>query len=164
LIDLMCQPGFSTRTETTDISGRGVGLDAVRSAVTELGGTIAATSEDGVGTTWTVSLPVPRLGVHGHVMRIAGVPFPVMIESTWQPTAGQEGDRRIDLAQVLDLPGGGAGDPIWFQRGDDRVGLLCETSPTAALARRLVTTTVRSLGEVVVLDSVEAMLVRPERL
>src|SRR5262249_53330201 len=55
LVELMCAPGFSTRTEANEFSGRGVGLDAVRGSVLENGGSVVATSELGRGTTWTVT-------------------------------------------------------------------------------------------------------------
>ena len=51
------QPGFSTATEVTTISGRGVGLDAVEAAVKELGGSITANSERGKGSTFQITLP-----------------------------------------------------------------------------------------------------------
>ncbi|MEO7095797.1 MAG: Hpt domain-containing protein [Polyangiales bacterium] len=163
LVELLCQPGFSTRTETTDISGRGVGLDAVRAAVGELGGTLSAASTDGVGTVWTVSIPVPRLSVHGHVLRVPGAPFPVMIESTWQPTEDHSTEGRIDVAASLGFASPGAGETAWFARGEQRVAILCERASTAALGRRVVATPATSIGEVVLLESVEALLIRPDR-
>ncbi|HUI71534.1 MAG TPA: chemotaxis protein CheW [Spirochaetia bacterium] len=51
-------PGFSTARKVTDISGRGVGMDAVKRAVEELGGTVRIRSAVGVGTTVTISLPL----------------------------------------------------------------------------------------------------------
>src|SRR6185312_4367319 len=49
-LDLLFQHGFSTRSEVSDLSGRGIGLDVVRSVVDELGGTVALTSRAGEGT------------------------------------------------------------------------------------------------------------------
>jgi chemotaxis protein histidine kinase CheA/CheY-like chemotaxis protein len=62
LLSLLFQPGFSTRDEVTSTSGRGVGLDVVRTAVEDLGGTVEIESELGVGTTFVMTLPV-TLGV-----------------------------------------------------------------------------------------------------
>lgn len=162
LVELLCQPGFSTRTEATDISGRGVGLDAVRSSVAELGGVLTATSTDGAGTVWTVSIPVPNLTIEGHSLRVAGVPFPVFIEGPWKPSAGPA-DRHIDLAALLGLPGGGAGDVVWFSRGDQRIPILCDRTPAPTTARRLIATPANATAEVVLIDSIEALLVRPEK-
>lgn len=58
VFDLVFEPGFSTAEEVTDVSGRGVGMDAVNSVVTELEGSIDVDSEPGVGTTVTLRLPV----------------------------------------------------------------------------------------------------------
>jgi chemosensory pili system protein ChpA (sensor histidine kinase/response regulator) len=57
LIELIFEPGFSTATTVSELSGRGVGLDVVRSAVESLKGTIKASSEPGLGTTFVVQLP-----------------------------------------------------------------------------------------------------------
>ncbi len=58
LIEIIFQPGFSTRTSTTDISGRGVGMDIVKSVVVRLGGTVRVQSELGRGTTVVLDLPL----------------------------------------------------------------------------------------------------------
>ena len=62
LLSVLFQPGFSTREEVTATSGRGVGLDVVRTAVEDLGGTIEIESELGIGTQFIMTLPV-TLGV-----------------------------------------------------------------------------------------------------
>jgi chemotaxis protein histidine kinase CheA len=56
--DLIFRPGFSTRTDVTDTSGRGVGLDAVRAAVETLQGRIEVASTLGQGTRFMLTLPV----------------------------------------------------------------------------------------------------------
>ncbi|KAB1192343.1 hypothetical protein GJR96_02350 [Haloferax sp. MBLA0076] len=56
--DLVFEPGFSTTDEVTDVSGRGVGMDAVRRTVNSLDGTVDLKSEPGSGTTVRVRLPV----------------------------------------------------------------------------------------------------------
>jgi two-component system chemotaxis sensor kinase CheA len=55
---LIFAPGFSTKEEVTDISGRGVGMDVVRTNIHELGGDIQIESEIGKGTTFRISLPL----------------------------------------------------------------------------------------------------------
>ncbi|MEW5854668.1 MAG: response regulator, partial [Myxococcota bacterium] len=56
-VDLIFLHGFSTRSEVTDVSGRGVGLDVVRAAVDALGGSVAVGSRVGTGTTFTLNVP-----------------------------------------------------------------------------------------------------------
>ena len=58
LLELMFQPGFSTAEEVTDLSGRGVGLDVVRSQLRSLGGNVAVQTELHQGTTFTLQLPL----------------------------------------------------------------------------------------------------------
>jgi two-component system chemotaxis sensor kinase CheA/two-component system sensor histidine kinase and response regulator WspE len=57
IINLIFQHGFSTRSEVTELSGRGVGLDVVRSAVEKVGGTLSLASEVGQGTRMALSIP-----------------------------------------------------------------------------------------------------------
>ena len=56
-IDLLFEAGFSTAAEVDDLSGRGVGLDAVRAQVRSLQGWVAVTSEPGAGTCFTLQIP-----------------------------------------------------------------------------------------------------------
>ena len=53
---LTCRPGFSTAREVTDVSGRGVGMDIVRSTIQSLGGTLTIESEAGRGTSITLKI------------------------------------------------------------------------------------------------------------
>ncbi len=57
LLDLIFEPGFSTASAVTDLSGRGVGMDVVRTNLQKIRGTIAVDTEAGVGTTFTISVP-----------------------------------------------------------------------------------------------------------
>lgn len=55
--DVLCMPGFSTADQVSDISGRGVGLSAVKEAVLELGGRMVVRSTPGLGTEFELSCP-----------------------------------------------------------------------------------------------------------
>ncbi len=57
-LDLIFQPGLSTRDGVSDLSGRGVGLDVVRYALENLSGRVSVESEPGRGTTFTLDLPL----------------------------------------------------------------------------------------------------------
>jgi len=58
LIQLIFTPGFSTAEEITELSGRGVGMDVVRSEITGIGGRIESATIHGKGTTFTIYLPL----------------------------------------------------------------------------------------------------------
>jgi chemotaxis family two-component system sensor histidine kinase/response regulator PixL len=58
LFELVFEPGFSTASQVSELSGRGVGLDVVRSQMRSLKGTISVTSSPGIGTTFTLRLPL----------------------------------------------------------------------------------------------------------
>lgn len=58
LVDLLADPGFSTATSLSELSGRGVGLDAVKRHVESLGGGLDVSSEPGVGTAVSFTLPL----------------------------------------------------------------------------------------------------------
>lgn len=58
ILELMFAPGFSTAQAVTELSGRGMGLDAVRSQITQLRGRIQVTTQPGQGTTFTITLPL----------------------------------------------------------------------------------------------------------
>ena len=56
--NLIFAPGFSTKTEISDISGRGVGMDVVKTKITQLNGSVEIHSEMGVGTTLQIKVPL----------------------------------------------------------------------------------------------------------
>ncbi|BDU50151.1 chemotaxis protein CheA [Haliovirga abyssi] len=58
IINLIFHPGFSTAEEITDISGRGVGMDVVKTSIGKLGGIVDVITEEGKGTTFRVRLPL----------------------------------------------------------------------------------------------------------
>ena len=57
-IELIFHPGFSSKDEVTDVSGRGVGMDAVKSSIEELGGAVHIDTEIGRGTKISLNLPI----------------------------------------------------------------------------------------------------------
>lgn len=69
--ELLFAPGFSTATAVTTLSGRGVGLDVVRAALSRLGGRVSIQSTPGVGTQFTISLPLTLAVMEGMAFRAA---------------------------------------------------------------------------------------------
>jgi chemosensory pili system protein ChpA (sensor histidine kinase/response regulator) len=69
LARLILEPGFSTRSEVTQVSGRGIGLDIVHSRVLELKGNFDVQSETGSGCRFTIRLPATLLSAHALLVR-----------------------------------------------------------------------------------------------
>ena len=67
---LIFAPGFSTREEVSDLSGRGVGMDVVKRNVQQLSGTVALTSELGSGSTVSIELPLTLAILEGLLVRV----------------------------------------------------------------------------------------------
>lgn len=86
--NLIFAPGFSTADKISDISGRGVGMDVVKRSIQALGGRISITSRPGLGSTFTMSLPLTLAVLDGMVVTVAGqtlvVPLTAIVE-TLQP-------------------------------------------------------------------------------
>ncbi len=58
LTQLVFEPGFSTAAQVTNVSGRGVGMDVVKTNIEKIGGTVDLISEAGVGTTLRIKIPL----------------------------------------------------------------------------------------------------------
>jgi two-component system chemotaxis sensor kinase CheA len=103
---LICSPGFSTAKTVSEISGRGVGMDAVRSAVHSLGGVLSIYSEVGLGSRIVLRLPITVSIIHVLMVRSGklDVAFPVNIVTR---TLELERDDIIDDSgqKVVDLDG-----------------------------------------------------------
>lgn len=115
-IELLFSAGFSTAEQMSDISGRGVGLDAVRTTIRELGGEVIVQSEPGAGTTTQIRLPLTLAIVATLLVEAQGQPFVVQldrVELTLKlddyPTRSVAGQRmlvlRDEVLPILDLAG-----------------------------------------------------------
>ena len=75
LLEFLFLPGFSTRDNVTELSGRGVGLDVVRSMVKEVRGSVRLTSQTGRGTRCTLQLPLTLSVLRALIVEISGEPY-----------------------------------------------------------------------------------------
>lgn len=71
LLEQLFAPGFSTRSGVSEISGRGVGLDAARLAIKATGGTLQLKSEAGVGSRFSIVVPISRAVTRALVVKVA---------------------------------------------------------------------------------------------
>lgn len=83
--NLLFMPGFSTASVVSDLSGRGVGMDVVRTSIQALGGRITITSEPGKGSTFSISLPLTLAVLDGMVIQVSGetlvLPLNLVVET-----------------------------------------------------------------------------------
>ena len=77
-------PGFSTNQTVTEYSGRGVGMDVVKKNIEAVGGTVSLTSELGVGTTITMSIPLTLAIVTGMKVTVGNSIFTIPISNIRQ--------------------------------------------------------------------------------
>jgi two-component system chemotaxis sensor kinase CheA len=101
---LIFEPGFSTAEQVTNLSGRGVGLDVVKRNITALRGTVSLASEEGVGTTVTVRLPLTLAIIDGFLVEVGKSVYAIpldMIEECVAYTAEPGHDYTSLRGQVL---------------------------------------------------------------
>ena len=94
------RPGFSTAAEVTSVSGRGVGMDVVRTNIERIGGTIELQSEAGKGTTFTIKIPLTLAIVSALIIACAGERFAVPQISVLELVlAGKDSGHTIERIQ-----------------------------------------------------------------
>ncbi|KXU89772.1 hybrid sensor histidine kinase/response regulator [Paraburkholderia monticola] len=77
LLEFLLLPGFSLRDQVTDVSGRGVGLDAVHDVVKRVRGTVRISQETGGGTRVQMQLPLTLSVIRSLLVEVAGEPYAV---------------------------------------------------------------------------------------
>lgn len=81
IMNLLFHAGFSTAKQVSDISGRGVGLDVVRSKIESLSGEVEVKSKMGVGSTWTIRLPLTLAIIQALMVDVGGEKYAISLGS-----------------------------------------------------------------------------------
>lgn len=100
-------PGFSTAEKVTDVSGRGVGMDVVKTNIEKLKGTIDVETAEGQGTCLTISIPLTTSITDGMIVKIQGQPYIIPMDCI-RELVNLTGSSLIDMR---------AGDLVWNHRG-----------------------------------------------
>jgi len=146
-IEMIFAPGFSTASEITDLSGRGVGMDVARSTIEGLGGEARVRSTPGRGTTISLTLPLTVAMTRVMAVRVGGelygIPLDGIVETAIVPPnrvlpvreaeAFVLRDRTVPLVRLADLleipravdPGGGT-KVVVMTMGDELVGIAVD--------------------------------------
>jgi two-component system chemotaxis sensor kinase CheA len=103
ICNFIFSPGFSTAAKVTSISGRGVGMDVVRSNIEQIGGTVDLKSVAGAGTIFTIKIPLTLAIVSALIVEAAGERFAIPQLSVLELVrAGGAGGHRIE--RIKDTP------------------------------------------------------------
>lgn len=89
--NLIFAPGFSTAAEVTSVSGRGVGMDVVKTTIESLGGEIQVKSEVNVGTSIQIKLPLTLAIIQGLLVRVGGEIFTIPLSTVKETVQLQDG-------------------------------------------------------------------------
>jgi two-component system chemotaxis sensor kinase CheA len=106
LLNLIFVPGLSTKSDVGELSGRGVGMDVVKTNIGKLGGIIDIYSERGIGTKFTVTLPITLAIISALIVHIQertyAIPLSSVQEAIWLDPSAL---RRIEGQEILTLRG-----------------------------------------------------------
>lgn len=97
-MELIFAPGFSSAEKITDISGRGVGMDVVRTNIKNLKGSISIYSEIGKGTRFTLSLPLTLAIIDALMVSVAGEVFAIPLDAVSETT-------KLEASRLNDING-----------------------------------------------------------
>jgi two-component system chemotaxis sensor kinase CheA len=119
-LDLLFTPGFSTREEVSETSGRGVGLDVVRSNLTSLGGIVDIESTLGRGTKITLTLPITLAIIQALIVLVRGQRYAIPLNTVLETMLVDPGEiQRSEGRELLNL----RGDPLPLRRLSEEFGL-----------------------------------------
>ena len=103
-LNLIFESGFSTATEVTEVSGRGVGMDVVRSVLDRLKGTVHISTQRARGTTFQLRAPLTLASIQALLFRVGGRLFAVPLSSVLEISRIHDQEiHRIDQREVLQL-------------------------------------------------------------
>ncbi|MDY0258546.1 Hpt domain-containing protein [Desulfovibrio sp.] len=97
-VELIFAPGFSSADQITDISGRGVGMDVVRTNIKNLKGSVSTHSEVGKGTRFTLSLPLTLAIIDALMVNVSGQMYAIPLDAVSETT-------KIEAKRLTDVKG-----------------------------------------------------------
>ncbi|MFT4300594.1 MAG: chemotaxis protein CheA, partial [Desulfovibrio sp.] len=97
-VELIFAPGFSSADQITDISGRGVGMDVVRTNIKNLKGSVSTHSEVGKGTRFTLSLPLTLAIIDALMVNVSGQMYAIPLDAVSETT-------KIEAQRLTDVKG-----------------------------------------------------------
>ena len=95
ILGLVFRPGFTTRETATNLSGRGVGMDVVKTNIGKLGGIVDVSSEVGIGTKVTITLPITLAIISVLVLEVADETYCMPLASIEEAVVFDDGQVRV---------------------------------------------------------------------
>jgi two-component system chemotaxis sensor kinase CheA len=103
-LNLVFESGLSTASEVTEVSGRGIGMDVVRTVLDRLKGTVQVSSQKGLGSTFQLRAPLTLASIQTLLFRVGGRLFAVPLSSVVEITRISDHEiHRVDQREVLRL-------------------------------------------------------------
>lgn len=166
IFDLAFAPGFSVREAVNTISGRGIGLDAVRAGIERLGGTISLESVRGQGLTVRFQLPQTRRIIEVHRLPSTQPGLAFAVPTTWT-VRSERRDDSIDPVVALGLRREGTSVSatlahIVLARDGEEHAMLIGGAVSRVAAARICPTSPDDGLEIVAVDNENLLLLRPD--
>jgi two-component system chemotaxis sensor kinase CheA len=131
LLNLVFEPGFSTRSEVSSTSGRGVGMDVVRSNLSDMGGSVELASTQGRGTTVTITLPITLAIMQALIVSIGEERYAIPLASVLETLAVEPQEiGRSEGRELLNL----RGEPLLLRRLGEELDVPCASRDTRQFA------------------------------
>lgn len=146
---LLFASGFSTADQISDVSGRGVGLDVVRNKIESLGGKVTVHSQLGVGTTFSIQLPLTLSIISSMLVQVEGEKYAIPLSSIIETAAFKPSEvllahkqpvidfrgkvvPLIHLKHIFNIPENGTSDEneisvVIIRKGEKMAGLVVDT-------------------------------------
>ncbi len=129
MLDLVFAPGLSTREEVSETSGRGVGMDVVRSNLAALGGMVDLSSKLGRGSTVTMTLPITLAIIQALIVGVGEDRFAIPLNSVLETLLVEDDEiQRSEGREMLNL----RGEALPLRRLTDEFGLDGGSRTTAS--------------------------------
>ena len=137
LLEFLFLPGFSTKDQVTEISGRGVGLDVVQSMVKSVGGSVRVATQPGRQTVFTLQLPITMSVIRALLVQIGGEPYAFPLTRIDQILFCKAGDiRTVEGRQYFDRDGVSIGLVMAAQILEAAAALPADPMPVVVISDR----------------------------
>jgi two-component system, chemotaxis family, sensor kinase CheA len=165
--ELLFRPGLSTAAGPGRVSGRGVGLDAVRSMLHRVGGEVSAHARPDGGTRFVMRVPAPLHHVQLHVFEVrpglrVAIPASWTVTSTRAPVASAVDP--LEALGVVERSAGASRHAVTLQWGALHACYAAVSEPRLATGQRICPTAPTDPMEVVTVQGHEVLVLRPDQL